>query len=203
MKNARRFASLAIIIATIVLLFVISPLKGLGPATFPMIILSVVLWITALILTLRTSDPSADSLAYKGYKKITVLLLLLFLPLSWGYIKISGHLRTQISISIENQSSNSLADVLVYGTGDIFTGTDTLQLSWLEVGNQFKHKINPRTKPHLEGVIKIDYSIDGKRYSKIISDRYSINPYHIPQKLDVHIDDAFLINATFIGLLNN
>lgn len=190
---SKRLIIIAIAIVTLLFIAIISPLKGLGLFTMPILLFGIGCWLFSIILLIV-------GLLNKGrdnYKRttfaITLFLIIGFIPLGYFFMKLSGDVRTKITVKVINQSDFALNNVLIYGSGNIFENPDTLKIDNFEKGKQLFYIIKPTTKPHRNGNIMIEFDLESsKRISKIIAGEFSINPYELKQYWEVNIDNAFL-----------
>lgn len=181
-KIAIIMAIVAILIISVIFLSIISPLKGLSILTPLSILLGITIWGFSLILLI-----SGLRNRYKeNISKISILsaiiLISSFIPIGYLFMKISGEVRTKISIVIVNHSDQIPANISIYGTGDIFENTDTLKLKMLKMGDSLSYRTRAISKPHRSGYIKMEYDFNNERISKIIAGKFSINPYVIKQE---------------------
>lgn len=189
LKLSQRFIISSIAIITLIFLAVISPLKGLSIFTAPLIFVAVGLWLTSLILLIKGFP---DRKNYQRKTLITAILIIGFIPLGLFYMKISGNVRTKITVHIKNQSDFVPKNILIYGTGNIFENTDTLNANSIANGEEIKYIIWPTTKPNRKGYIRIEFDIPGKHISKDLAGEFSVNPYNIQQEWTVTLDKEFL-----------
>jgi len=181
-KIAIIMAIVAILIISAIFLSIISPLKGLSILTPLFILLGITIWGFSLILLI-----SGLRNRYKeNISQISILsaiiLISSFIPIGYLFMKISGEVRTKISIVIVNHSDQIPANISIYGTGNIFENTDTLKLKMLKMGDSLSYTTKAISKPHRSGYIKMEYDFNNERISKIIAGKFSINPYVIKQE---------------------
>ncbi len=179
----------AITIITLIFFAVISPLKGLSILTAPLIFVAVGLWLTSLILLIKGFP---DRKNYQRKTLVTAILIIGFIPLGLFYMKISGNVRTKITVHIQNQSDFIPKNILIYGTGNIFENADTLRANSFAIGEEIKYIIWPTTKPGRNGYIRIEFDIAGKHITKDLAGEFSVNPYNIQQEWTVTLDKEFL-----------
>lgn len=189
-KIAIIMAIIAILIISVIFLSIISPLKGLSILTPLSILLGITIWGFSLILLisgLRNRDK-------ENISKINILTAIIsissFIPIGYLFMKISGEARTKISIVIVNHSDQIPANISIYGTGNIFENTDTLQLKMLKKGDSLRYTTKAIGKPHRSGYIKMEFDFNNKRISKIIAGKFSINPYVIKQEWKFIVDNS-------------
>ena len=183
-------ALVAILIITAVFISTISPLKGIGIFTTLSIFLGILIWGLSLILLI--SGLKTKENISKARILISIFFITAFIPLGYLFMKISGRVRTRITVSIVNHSDHKPANIKIYGVGNIFENTDTLKLEMLKKGESISYIIQAISKPHRSGYIKMEFDFNNKHYSKNIAGKFSINPYEIKQKWEVIIDNSFL-----------
>ena len=184
-------AIIAILIITIVLIFIISPLKGLGILTPFSIFLGISIWGFSLILLISGLKYRNKENISKVRILITIVLIIAFIPVGYLFMKISGKARTRITVAIVNHSGQKPTNIKIYGIGNIFENADTLKLGMLNQGESMIFTIQAISKPHRSGHIKMEFDIKNKHISKNIAGRFSINPYEIKQEWNVTIDNSF------------
>jgi hypothetical protein len=189
-KVALIMALVAILIITAVFISTISPLKGIGIFTTLSIFLGILIWGLSLILLI--SGLKTKENISKARILISIFFITAFIPLGYLFMKISGRVRTRITVSIVNHSDHKPANIKIYGVGNIFENTDTLKLEMLKKGESISYIIQAISKPHRSGYIKMEFDFNNKHYSKNIAGKFSINPYEIKQKWEVIIDNSFL-----------
>jgi energy-coupling factor transporter transmembrane protein EcfT len=174
----------------IVFISIISPLKGLGIFTSLFIFLGILIWGISLISLI-------SGLKTKEYiSKIRILMSIFFIaafiPLGYLFMKISGRVKTKISVAILNHSDHKPANIKIYGVGNIFENTDTLKLEMLKKGESISYIIQASSKPHRSGYIKMEFDLKNKYISKNITGRFSVNPYEIKQEWSIVINNSFV-----------
>jgi hypothetical protein len=184
-------AIIAILIITIVFIFIISPLKGLGILTPFSIFLGISIWGFSLILLISGLKYRNKENISKVRILITIVLIIAFIPVGYLFMKISGKARTRITVAIVNHSGQKPTNIKIYGIGNIFENADTLKLGMLNQGESMIFTIQAISKPHRSGHIKMEFDINNKHISKNIAGRFSINPYEIKQEWNVTIDNSF------------
>ncbi len=155
-------------------------------------LLGIALWAVSVISLI---DGLFNNQIESGQKKMIVIAILLiigFIPIGLFYMKISGYVRTKITVNVINQSEFIPSNILIYGTGTIFENSDTLKVNKFNKGEKIEYVIRPSTKPHKNGYIRIEFDIDGKHIEKNIAGEFSINPYNIQQEWKVAIDNEFI-----------
>ena len=182
----------AIGIITIIFLAVISPLKGLSIFTFPMILFGIGLWVSGIMMLIKSIINRKSEKHQLSTLIVTILFLISFIPIGFTYMKISGQVRTKITIDVRNQSDSELLNVLIYGTGTIFEGTDTLKVSHLDQGQELRYITRAGTKAHSSGNVVMEFDIYGEHLVKNIAGEFSINPYSIKQHWTVVVNQQFL-----------
>ena len=190
-KLSIRLVIISIIIITVIFLAIISPLQGLSILTWPLILLGIALWIVSLIILI---SGLFDKQRENGQKKAMVIALLLiigFIPIGIIYMKLSGDIRTKITVNIINQSDSIPDNILIYGAGTIFENSDTLKVNKFNKGEKIEYVTRPITKPYRNGYIRLEFDINGKHIEKNIAGEFSINPYNIQQEWEITIDNAF------------
>jgi hypothetical protein len=195
-KASTRISAIAFAIITAVFLAVISPLKGFGPITFPLILSGIGLWIASLIVLIIGLVKKERRETKRVNLVVVVLLILGFLPVGYLYMGISGDVRTKITINLTNQSGVNLDNVLIYGTGALFEGEDTLRIGRFENSQEIKYIIRPSTEPQKgggkKGNVEMQFEMDGEIQSKIIAGEFSVYPLNIKQEWEVLVDQHFL-----------
>lgn len=191
-KIAFLMAMIAIMIITIVFISIISPLKGLGILTPLSIFLGISIWGSSLILIFSgLKHKNKENISKIGIL-ITIVLILAFIPIGYLFMKISGKVRTRISVDVVNNSDYQPANIRIYGVGNIFENTDTLKLEKLKKGESMTYTIQAISKPHRSGYIKMEFDFNKKHISKNIAGNFSINPYEIKQEWSLIIDNSFI-----------
>ena len=190
-KLSKRLAIISIAIITLIFLAVISPLKGLSILTPLLILPGIVLWMVSLILLIAGLINRQRENNEKKTKMIALILIIGFIPIGLIYMKISGYVRTKITIDVINQSDFIPSNILIYGAGNIFENTDTLKVNKFNKREKIEYIIRPITKPHRNGYIRIEFDIDNKHISKNIAGEFSINPYNIQQDWEVSLGNDF------------
>ena len=188
LKLSLRIILSAIAIITIIFLAVISPLRGLSFFTAPLIFVAVGLWLASLILLIK-GFPGRQN--YQRQTLITAILIIGFIPLGLFYMKKSGHIRTEITIHIKNQSDSVPKNILIYGAGNIFEKPDTLKVNSFEIGEELKYTIWPVTKPGRRGYVRMEFDLSGKHYTRNIAGEFSVNPYNIQQEWTVNMHNEY------------
>lgn len=192
------FSGLAMALITVVFLAVISPWKGLGIATPYMIMSGIGSWFAGILFFISAVVRKHHKTNPKSYLFLSILFLLIFIPVGYSYMYMSGRVRTKITVRLTNKSGSTLEDVVVYGSGPLFIGQDTLWLARFENEQEVKFKIWPDTKPQKgggkKGNVELQYTLNGEQNSKTIAGEFSVYPSHIQQKWDVTIDPGFLKN---------
>jgi len=192
-KFSKKLAIISITIITVIFLAIISPIKGLSILTGPLMLLGIVLWVTSIIqLIAALSNRQGKSDQKKRIVIITIILIIAFIPLGFFYVKISGNIRTTITVNITNTSKYVPNNILIYGAGNIFENPDTLKLNKFNQGEKIEYIISPTTIPHRNGNIRMEFDIDNIHISKVIAGEFSINPYSIQQEWEVIIDNEFI-----------
>jgi len=192
-KFSKKLAIISITIITVIFLAIISPIKGLSILTGPLMLLGIVLWVTSIIqLIAALSNRQGKSDQKKRIVIITIILIIAFIPLGFFYVKISGNIRTTITVNITNTSKYVPNNILIYGAGNIFENQDTLKLNKFNQGEKIEYIISPTTIPHRNGNIRMEFDIDNIHISKVIAGEFSINPYSIQQEWEVIIDNEFI-----------
>lgn len=191
-KLSIRLVIISLIIITVIFLGVISPWQGLSILTWPLILLGIALWIVSVIFLISGLFTNQRKNSQKKTILIALFLIIGFIPIGLIYMKISGYVRTKITVTIINQSDFIPSNVLIYGTGTIFENSDTLKVNKFNIGEEIEYVIRPSTKPHKNGYIKIEFDIDGKRIQKNIAGEFSINPYNIQQEWKIIMDNKFI-----------
>jgi len=190
-KLSQKIIISSIALITLIFLAVISPLKGLSILTPLLIIGAIVLWITSIILLIK-GYPDRNKENYQKKILVTIILIIAFIPLGLYYMKISGHVRTKITVHIKNQSDFIPENILIYGTGNIFENPDTLKVNSFGNGEELDFIIWPITKPGRKGYIRMEFDLSGKHFYKNIAGEFSVNPYNIQQEWKVTVDKEFL-----------
>ena len=183
-------AAIAILIITIVFISIITPLKGLGILTTLSIFLGISIWGLSLIIFI-SGLKNKENIS-KVRILITILLIIAFIPTGYLYMKISGQIRTRISVAVVNKSDYIPANIRIYGVGNIFKNADTLKLEMLKKNVSKTYTIQAISKPHHSGYIKMEFDLNKKHFSKNIAGEFSINPYEIKQEWMVVIDNSFI-----------
>lgn len=191
-KLSIRLVIISLIIITVIFFGVISPWQGLSILTWPLILLGIALWIVSVIFLISGLFTNQRKNSQKKTILIALFLIIGFIPIGLIYMKISGYVRTKITVTIINQSDFIPSNVLIYGTGTIFENSDTLKVNKFNKGEEIEYVIRPSTKPHKNGYIKIEFDIDGKRIEKNIAGEFSINPYNIQQEWKIIMDNKFI-----------
>ena len=106
----------------------------------------------------------------------TGILIIAFIPVGLIYMKISGEVRTKITVNVINQLGYPASKILIYGTGNIFENPDTLKMGKLNMGEKIEHVTRPSTKPLRKGYIRMEFDIENKHIVKDIAGEFSINP---------------------------
>lgn len=183
-------ALIAILIITIVFISIITPLKGLGILTTLSIFLGISIWGLSLIIFI-SGLKNKENIS-KVRILITILLIIAFIPTGYLYMKISGQMRTRISVDVVNKSDYNPANIRIYGVGNIFENTDTLKLEMLKKNESMTYTIQAISKPHRSGSIMMEFDLNKMHFSKNIAGEFSINPYEIKQEWMVVIDNSFI-----------
>ena len=195
-KASMTISAIAFAIITAVFLAVISPLKGFGQITFILILSGVGLWIASLIVLIIGLVKKERRETKRANLIVAVLLILGFLPAGYLYMGISGDVRTKITINLTNQSGVNLDNVLIYGTGALFEGEDTLRIGRFENSQEIKYIIRPSTESQKgggkKGNVEMQFEMDGEIQSKIIAGEFSVYPLNIKQEWEVLVDQHFL-----------
>ncbi|MFN8256946.1 MAG: hypothetical protein U0W24_14720 [Bacteroidales bacterium] len=190
-KLSKIFAMVAILIIAVIFLSVISPLKGLSIFTWPLIMIGILLWIISIALFIIGLVVKKPEKTGKTSLILPVFAILCFIPFGIFSIKMSGKVRTQITVNVINESDYEASNILIYGTGNIFEGCDTLKLSKLEKGAKIQYIINPDTGPGRKGFIRMECDFEKEHVAKDIAGEFSINPYQIQQEWIVNIGNDF------------
>lgn len=189
-KIAITMAIIAILIITVIFISIISPLKGLGIFTSLFIFLGILIWGISLILLI--SGLKTKEYISKTKILISIFFITAFIPVGYLFMKISGRVRTRISVAIVNHSDHKPANIKIYGVGNIFENTDTLKLEMLKKGESISYIIQASSKPHRSGYIKMEFDLKNKHISKNIAGRFSVNPYEIKQEWNIVINNSFV-----------
>jgi dipeptide/tripeptide permease len=121
-KTAVRHSLSALAIITVIFLAVISPWKGLSLFTFPLIMFGIALWISSVIFLIRGLADLKNETYPRTRLFLTIVSVMIFLPVGYAYMSISGIVRTRITIDVVNQLGMDLQNVSIYGAGDLFVG---------------------------------------------------------------------------------
>lgn len=138
-KLSQKIIISSIALITLIFFAVISPLKGLSIFTPLLILTAIILWVTSIIFFFK-GFPAWKKEFYQKKTLITIILIIAFVPLALLYMKVSGHVRTEITVYIKNQSDFVPKNILIYGTGNIFENPDTLKVDGFENGEELKYK---------------------------------------------------------------
>jgi dipeptide/tripeptide permease len=195
-KTAVRHSLSALAIITVIFLAVISPWKGLSLFTFPLIMFGIALWISSVIFLIRGLADLKNETYPRTRLFLTIVSVMIFLPVGYAYMSISGIVRTRITIDVVNQLGMDLQNVSIYGAGDLFVGTDTLNIATFKTDQKIRYQINPSTKPQKgggkKGNVVMAYEKDGTRIIKTIAGEFSVYPLNIQQEWEVIINQEFL-----------
>lgn len=189
-KLSQKIIISSIALITLIFFAVISPLKGLSIFTPLLIFIAIVLWVTSIILLIK-GFPDRKKENYQKNTLVTIMLIVAFIPLALLYMKLSGHVRTEITVHIKNKSDFVPKNILIYGTGNIFENPDTLKVNSFAIGQELKYIIWPTTKPGRNGYIRMEFDIPDKHITKNIAGEFSVNPYNIQQEWIVTLDKEF------------
>jgi len=192
MKISRILAIASILIITLIFVATLSPAKGFGIITFPLLMIGILIWVASLIFFLIGFFNKTRDKNQKRSVILSIILIAGIIPLSIIYTATVQYVKTKITVSITNRSDYIPVNILVYGTGNIFNNPDTLKLDKLNKEGIIKFSIWPSTRPFGTGFIKMDYDIGENHISKNIAGEFSINPYMIQQHWEVIFDNGFM-----------
>lgn len=195
-KTAVRHSLWALALITVIFLAVISPWKGLSLFTFPLILFGFALWISSVIFLIRGLADLKNESHPRLRLILAILSVIIFLPVGYAYMSISGNVRTRITIDVVNQSGMDLHHVSIYGAGDLFVGEDTLNIETFKTDQKVRYQINPSTQPQKgggkKGNVVMAYEKDGTRSIKTIAGEFSVYPLNIQQEWEVMVNQEFL-----------